>query len=203
MRLVYAECDRFMADVLLSFLTTPVGALVILTGKSSGLGSMDSLYKSVEDMAASQFETPQCRDLLLRPRSAFGFAYQRLKIGINDADDFYYGCSSKKCRKFSLFPGAKCECGQDMRLPMLLAGPPPREGDEAFIRKDVAADFVVTDDLFIAPSSDALKRQICTLAGVGDAGSTSCGLEEKIVLVDHNQVHPQKNSSLLVLLGGN
>lgn len=61
-RLVYAECDRFMADVLFSFLITLVGAWSGAPTSPSAWGCMDSLYQSVEDMDACYFETPECQN---------------------------------------------------------------------------------------------------------------------------------------------
>lgn len=78
-RLVYAVCNRDEVDVLLSFLLTPAGAVVRGTCKTSGLGCMDALYQSVENMNPTHFRTPACKHLLLRPRNAWSFRYEGLK----------------------------------------------------------------------------------------------------------------------------
>lgn len=77
-RLVYAVCSRVVV-VLLSFLLIPVGAVVRLTCKNSGLGCMDALYQSVENMSPTHFRTPAWKHLLRRPRNAWCFRYEGLK----------------------------------------------------------------------------------------------------------------------------
>nr|CAB3488123.1 unnamed protein product [Digitaria exilis] len=47
------ESGKEFVDVLLSFLTLPLGTIVRLLGKESSLGCFDELYKSVESLDAS------------------------------------------------------------------------------------------------------------------------------------------------------
>ncbi|KAI0489224.1 hypothetical protein KFK09_029066 [Dendrobium nobile] len=49
-RVAFVEVGSDFIDVMFSFLTLPLGSIVRLFGKQSGLGSFDILYKSVEQL---------------------------------------------------------------------------------------------------------------------------------------------------------
>jgi hypothetical protein len=46
-KVLFAESDKEFVDVLFSFLTLPLGSIVRLLGKQSGVGCPDEVYKSV------------------------------------------------------------------------------------------------------------------------------------------------------------
>ncbi|PON77709.1 hypothetical protein PanWU01x14_024650 [Parasponia andersonii] len=71
-QVLFAESDKDFVDVLLSFLTLPMGKIIRLADKKSGIGSMDELYKSVEALHRKCFWTKACKNMLLEPRSAYG-----------------------------------------------------------------------------------------------------------------------------------
>ena len=84
-KVVFAESGKEFVDVLLSFLTLPLGTIVRLLGKESSLGCFDELYRSVESLDASHFQTKACRNMLLRPLSAAGIVHEDLVVRIDDA----------------------------------------------------------------------------------------------------------------------
>jgi hypothetical protein len=53
-KVVVAESGKDFVDVLLIFLTLPMGTIVRLLGKESSLGCFDELYKSVESLDGVQ-----------------------------------------------------------------------------------------------------------------------------------------------------
>ncbi|KAG8039968.1 hypothetical protein GUJ93_ZPchr0028g29051 [Zizania palustris] len=59
-KVLFAESDNDFADVLFSFLTLPLGAIVRLLGKQSHeIGCLNEVYKSVEDLSAVFFRTKE------------------------------------------------------------------------------------------------------------------------------------------------
>ncbi|OQU82236.1 hypothetical protein SORBI_3006G200400, partial [Sorghum bicolor] len=79
-KVVFAESGKDFVDVLFSFLTLPLGTIVRLLGKDSSLGCFDELYKSVERLDASHFQTKACKNMLLRPLNAAGKLCENLVI---------------------------------------------------------------------------------------------------------------------------
>lgn len=69
-RVMYAECDHDFVDLLLSFLTYPVGSLFKNLAGTSHLGcSFDNLYRSALDLDVSGLLTGHCspKETLLDP----------------------------------------------------------------------------------------------------------------------------------------
>ncbi|XP_062085098.1 uncharacterized protein LOC133791193 [Humulus lupulus] len=86
-RVIFAECDHDFVDVLFSFLTMPIGAILRLGYiKSSivGIGCMNNLYKSVENV--KDYFQGGCKDMLLSPRNGVEAHYTNLKMNINNKD---------------------------------------------------------------------------------------------------------------------
>ncbi|XXG89349.1 hypothetical protein AAC387_Pa12g1367 [Persea americana] len=79
-RVVFAESGNDFVDVLLSFLTLPIGTIIGLTGKQSKIGSMTRLYESVEDLDVNLLQAEACKDMLLHPRSASEEQCKNLKM---------------------------------------------------------------------------------------------------------------------------
>jgi hypothetical protein len=85
-KVVFAESGKDFVDVLFSFLTLPLGTIVRLLGKDSSLGCFDELYKSVERLDASHFQTKACKNMLLRPLNAAGKLCENLVVRIDDTN---------------------------------------------------------------------------------------------------------------------
>ncbi|KAM1753653.1 hypothetical protein ACFX1X_006235 [Malus domestica] len=81
-KVIFAEGDSDFIDVLLSFLTIPLGKIVRLSNRSQPLriGCMDNLYGSVENLDLQHFRTAECRDMLLHPRSRAEDFLMNLKL---------------------------------------------------------------------------------------------------------------------------
>ncbi|RWR96783.1 hypothetical protein CKAN_02618500 [Cinnamomum micranthum f. kanehirae] len=79
-RVVFAESGNDFVDVLLSFLTLPIGTIIGLTGKQSKMRSMSRLYESVEDLDVNLLQAEACKDMLLHPRSASEEQCKNLKM---------------------------------------------------------------------------------------------------------------------------
>ncbi|RLM74475.1 hypothetical protein C2845_PM15G20450 [Panicum miliaceum] len=85
-RVLFAESGKEFVDVLFSFLTLPLGTVVRLLGKQSGVGCLDEVYKSVESLSTEHFQTEACRNMLLRPLNAAAGHCDRLKVNVDYRD---------------------------------------------------------------------------------------------------------------------
>ncbi|KAH0448639.1 hypothetical protein IEQ34_022439 [Dendrobium chrysotoxum] len=93
-RVVFAEARSDFIDVMFSFLTLLLGSIIQLLGKQTGLGSLDSLYKSVEQLDVKYLQIDACQDMLLKPRAAAKIC-EDLKIKKN----FYYKTVLRSSKK--------------------------------------------------------------------------------------------------------
>jgi hypothetical protein len=85
-RVLFAESDKDFVDVLFSFLTLPLGTIVRLLGKQSGLGCLDEVYKSVDSLSIEHFQTKACKTMLLEPLNAAASQCDRLKLKVDNAN---------------------------------------------------------------------------------------------------------------------
>ncbi|XP_058095122.1 uncharacterized protein LOC131240717 [Magnolia sinica] len=71
-RVLYAEATEDFLDLLFSFLSFPLGAIVNLLRPGSSIGCLDNLYKSVEDLSGDDncIISQECRAMLLDPMLA-------------------------------------------------------------------------------------------------------------------------------------
>lgn len=99
---VYAEVGEDFADLVFSFLTIPLGALIMALGGSSSISSLDNLYQSVQKLSdfGDCIKSEECKLRLIAPKIAtyFGCDSQLLKIDEDEADitnrPKFYTCQS-------------------------------------------------------------------------------------------------------------
>ncbi|XP_020261382.1 uncharacterized protein LOC109837511 [Asparagus officinalis] len=94
---VFAEAGNDFVDVLLSFLTFPLGSIVKLLNHQSSVVCVDNLYNSVELLAATGdcIKTEECKDMLLSPKlyPHFNCDNQILKVEAKlSRRARFYGC---------------------------------------------------------------------------------------------------------------
>ncbi|XP_042010510.1 uncharacterized protein LOC121759074 [Salvia splendens] len=90
-KVLYAESDGYFVDILLSFLTLPLGRVVKLFEKHYGaetpiLGCLNTLYNSVVNLDSSYFRTENTKQILINPISSFDADCRRLKLNISDSE---------------------------------------------------------------------------------------------------------------------
>ncbi|WCJ20372.1 hypothetical protein M5689_002608 [Euphorbia peplus] len=162
-RVVFVECDANFADVLISFITMPMGTIVSLTEKQKlpkmGIGCLNNLYSSVKHLDSKYFRTRECREILMHPRNGVPTQCMYLKIRIDDVESLaYYSClqgCSKTWSNIVQYYQRFCECGS----PRKVVGRyfrdecnPVRAG--AFLKG--LNRFVISDDLLLMhPSSSS------------------------------------------------
>ncbi|XP_059297677.1 uncharacterized protein LOC132050447 [Lycium ferocissimum] len=75
-KVLYAEAGVELVDLLFSFLTFPLGAVVKLLGCNSKLDCIDNLYKGADDLSSrNYFKSEECKNRLLSPKLYPHFGY--------------------------------------------------------------------------------------------------------------------------------
>ncbi|KAG6487680.1 uncharacterized protein LOC122011140 [Zingiber officinale] len=163
----FVESDLDFVDVLLSFLTLPVGTVVRLLNKRSSLGCFDKLYQGVERLDKKYLATEACRSMLTKPVNSSGVTCQKLKINIDDMGDYY--------------SSLECHCGEGMdeaiSYDLNQDNVNYEECRGVFIRGD---KFLVTDALLVASIEHA------TSSFFGCCGDWT-GLEERSIGIKRAQ----------------
>ncbi|KAL7086731.1 hypothetical protein ACP275_13G018800 [Erythranthe tilingii] len=133
-KVLFAEVDRDFADVLLSFLTLPLGTIVRILKKHYGgdqepsvnIGSLTTLYNGVANLENASFWTEGCKEILLNPKSLSESEAEcrKLKIDISETQPVeYFTCRNSNCRANNVrFPclsiyydTVTCCCGAAMK----------------------------------------------------------------------------------------
>ncbi|XP_074571306.1 uncharacterized protein LOC141827871 [Curcuma longa] len=180
---VFVESDLDFVDVLLSFLTLPVGTVVRLLNKQSSLGCFDKLYESVEQLDEKYLMTAACRSMLTNPVNSSGVKCQKLRINIDEMGELYK-CSNS-CHRFSYsyYSGLKCQCGGDINKAVSYDLNRDDVNYEEFHGVFIqGAKFVVTDALCILLVEDLIST-------LNKCGNGDCNhLEERSVKIEREQV---------------
>ncbi|XP_076912309.1 uncharacterized protein LOC143570572 isoform X3 [Bidens hawaiensis] len=87
-KVIFAEAEQDFVEILFSFLTLPLGTIARLSSKHEGtkdikVGSLDSLYESVENLNNKHFTNEHCKIALVNPNSSLISLCQKLKVNLN------------------------------------------------------------------------------------------------------------------------
>ncbi|KAG5009857.1 hypothetical protein JHK87_018372 [Glycine soja] len=155
-KVVFAEAGKDFVDVLLSFLTFPLGTIARLVQKDSDVGPvqvgcLSSLYESVANLEKECLWTEACKEMLLQPRNSSEDYCRSLKLNIDDTEPTkHFMCTSNlDCAysQLSTYPNGRCACGFAMTTLVLV--------DDKVYKGFVngGATFIVTDDLVVLPNT--------------------------------------------------
>ncbi|TKY63403.1 tyrosine/DOPA decarboxylase [Spatholobus suberectus] len=163
-RVVVAEANGDLIDILFGFLTLPLGTIIRLVSKKQGhgaaeeIGCINNLYQSVENSDAEVFWNHICKRMLLCPRNPCEALCQKLKLKVDDTEPMKYFMCSNKCRRggdwfLSTFAEAGCSCGKLMDKEMKLHGDSNEgtHGDGVFVKGQTI--YLIFDDLTVLQSS--------------------------------------------------
>lgn len=167
-KVLFAEADSQFVDILLSFLTLPLGRIVRILEKEYGdeaptIGSLSSLYSSLEDLDSASFVTEDAKNTLLNPT-------RRLELDVADyqqAEYFCCPCSDHyRFRSVSMYYDNvnRCRgCGRNIMRKEVAY-----ERTEAVSSTDGVftmskTSFLISDDLQIFPNETGLLRIISIL----------------------------------------
>jgi hypothetical protein len=182
-KVLFAEAGNDFVDVLLSFLTLPLGTIARLIAKESNieavrLGSLSSLYQSVSDLDEKYLWSSTCKEMLLQPRNSMGAYCKMMKQNIDDTEplQFYYKCENRTCRIekrycVSLFKNQKCFCGKPLNREVSLN----LSNENGFVNE--TSTFIVSDDLYVMPNVVGTSLNLLQKHGVNDISA----IEKQIV----------------------
>eukprot|EP00268_Persea_americana_P048959 TRINITY_DN520_c0_g1_i5.p1 TRINITY_DN520_c0_g1~~TRINITY_DN520_c0_g1_i5.p1 ORF type:complete len:504 (-),score=80.11 TRINITY_DN520_c0_g1_i5:688-2199(-) len=188
---VYAESGKDFVDILLSFLTMPVSSIIRLTTRHPKIGSLNTLYESVEDLDLHHMQSEACKTMLLHPRSTSEEQCKNLVLDIDDKTDpseYYlcpfWICSSKTHCLVSTVANARCRCGQVMhrRIYRKKQDDGLDGKDGGFVKGDTR--FMISDDLNVFPVSTSKSLELFKKAAI----SESTVLEQRNVIVGRREV---------------
>ncbi|KAJ6964379.1 hypothetical protein NC652_002606 [Populus alba x Populus x berolinensis] len=188
-RVVFVESDELFVDILFSFLTMPMGTIIHLISNLSptnGIGCMNNLYKSVENIDVKYFRTEACKDMLLHPHNSAAAYCKSLKLKIDDIDtSSFFFCESSSCtpssyKLWSHYKNLYCGCGRPMGRILNPPCPAPSnsgsdERNRGVFVKEMAR-FVVSDYFQVMPASTSASISLLTKLGVMDTSN----IEERI-----------------------
>lgn len=174
-KVLFAEARKDFVDILLSFLTMPLGTIVRLVAKESNVqpvkvGSLSSLYESVSCLDEEYFWTQTCKEMLLQPRSSMESYCQQLKLNIDDTEPTkYFVCEDIHCTRkpnisrLSIFRNQICHCGKIMNKVMT---PENMILEKGFVKE--TATFIVSDNLNITPNVFSVSVDLFQKHGIKD-----------------------------------
>ncbi|XP_057777892.1 uncharacterized protein LOC130996613 [Salvia miltiorrhiza] len=182
-KVLFADSDSHFADILLSFLSLPLGRIVKVLEKHYGdeaptIGSLSSLYRSLVNLDSAYFWTDGAKQTLLDPTSSLEDEYRRLKLDIADFQPAeYFSCSntqyhipSYRFRSVGIYYDhiKRCKiCSFGIFIKEVA-----KKGSEAAASRDGVftmntSSFIISDDLHIFPNETGLLGVISFL-GITD-----------------------------------
>ncbi|KAL6529636.1 hypothetical protein OROGR_015259 [Orobanche gracilis] len=167
-KVLFAEADSDFTNVLLSFLTLPLGKIVRLLEQqykddAPVIGSLTSLYNGLSNLDSTHFSTEGAKQMLLDPISSFSDECRKLKLDVSDTQPTkYFITGSSYCRNHSpinigmYYGTAKCKCGRllNKEIPVhnVLQSV---DGDGGVFTTTSHETFLIYDDLEIFPNVTA------------------------------------------------
>jgi hypothetical protein len=175
-KVVYAQAEQDFADLLLSFLSFPLGAVVCVLGGICSIANIDCLYKSVVDLVESKyFVSEKAKNRLVDPPLAPVFKYSQKIFPVENPRVGYY-CfyqdenykQSINCNRFFLTDEYRSEWGKYEKLEV--------ESPTGYVKGPRA--YMATDDLVLTPWS-----QISALHLINNLEIPLHDLKEKLVTI--------------------
>ncbi|XP_014511478.1 uncharacterized protein LOC106770170 [Vigna radiata var. radiata] len=200
-KVVFAEAGKDFVDVLFSLFTLPLGTIVRLVREESNmqpieLGSLTSLYQSVENLDKEFLSTDSSKQMILRPKNLMEHYCKSLRLKIDDTEPTeYFVCNNLlKCRSkspilISMFKNRRCRCGNMLDRRISLGSSYLFDG---FVN-DSAATFMITDDLRVVPNSLNIFFDLFKNCGI----ESMSAVNEMTVTITKNQVMDLLKSCLI------
>ncbi|XP_073153262.1 uncharacterized protein [Henckelia pumila] len=174
-QVLFVEADHKFIDVLLSFLTLPLGTIVRLLHKyydkgALTIGCLNSLYHSLENTSTNYFWSESGKMMLLKPTSSFADECdQQLKINIDDTPPRQSDmCCNANCTTM-YFNTIQCSCGLKIKNKISTEEIQTKaERTTAGLFTKPNTSFIITDDFQILPNHSDLFLEILNMNGVRD-----------------------------------
>ncbi|XP_059650152.1 uncharacterized protein LOC132295907 [Cornus florida] len=175
------------------FMTMPIGTIIRLTREQAlkwGIGCLNNLYESIENLDDKHPQSEKCKEMLLCPRSAAEIYSRNLKLDFVDSNsNEYYVCGSG-CT-LSPYKTARCHCGNHIGYMVKLKNPVSLPGGGGVFVKPTAR-FMITDDFQVLPMSTMTCLTLLKELGAVD-GST---IKERCINIGKDEVLKLINCSL-------
>lgn len=180
-KVAFVETTKDFVDTLFSFLSLPLATIVRLleTNNNDQLQLQESspffdniknLYQSVQNLDSNEvWNSPVCRQMLLRPQNPCEFLCRKLFMNIDDTElsNKYFVCAC--CYKFSTFQNVCCTCGISLtRESQNLDSENQNNAQDGVSIRQNGPMFLISDDLKIVPSSMLSSLEMLIQSGHSD-----------------------------------
>ncbi|KAL7128774.1 hypothetical protein ABFS83_13G016800 [Erythranthe nasuta] len=212
-KVLFALVDADFADVLLSFLTLPLGKIVKVLAKHYGeedrapvVGSLTSLYNGLANLDGVYFCTEGSKEMLLDPTSSFESECRKLKIDVGDNQPIrYFTCENWDCKcqrdeNVGMYnDNGSCKCGKRLSREIFVeereaaAGGDGGGGGGGGVFANKTSGFLISDDLRMVPNVAGSVMQTLGNLGVLDTE----GAELRVVTFGFNEIMDLLKGSLL------
>ncbi|CAA0808581.1 Unknown protein [Striga hermonthica] len=164
-KVLFAEADSDFADLLLSFLTIPLGTIVRTLRRydEPQLGSLTTLYYSLSRLDNALFWTAGGKQMLLDARNPLKAECSRIMLNVDESGSMTgFRCGAHSCRRerspiVTLYHSmGTCDCGGPLDKSMGPLEPGildnrQSQGDRGGVFVEKGTVFLITDDLKVAP----------------------------------------------------
>ncbi|CAM8957909.1 unnamed protein product [Rhodiola kirilowii] len=181
-KVLFAEADKEFVDFLFSILALPLGVVTrLLKQKHDVLGSLGSLYTSIESLDYSYIQPNLSKEAVLCPKVTLPMAKNYVPLlkceGVACCDKLWYRCCGCRSVNLSDNPLANCStCGHVMNIKVTFLNPSSGPAEiGGYVRGLVK--YMVMDDLAVIPMSTVSIISMLNSFNIKDVGV----LEEKIV----------------------
>ncbi|KAL3635465.1 hypothetical protein CASFOL_020012 [Castilleja foliolosa] len=183
-KVLYAEANSDFADVLLSFLTLPLGTIVRVLHKHDpavSVGSLTTLYKGLKSLDSVHFEKKVCKKMLLNPRASSEAPIHKLKLNVDDTDQppKYLRCAGNNCSlRIYTYRGIQitCDCCKStLSKEIVIKNSIGRGADDGGISgvfTKGTSHFIISDDLQIFPSGMGNVIRLISNMGITETDET-------------------------------
>ncbi|KAJ9550878.1 hypothetical protein OSB04_014923 [Centaurea solstitialis] len=198
-RVVYAIADHNFVDVLFSFMTLPIAAIIRLLGEQKDdekfevFGSLNNLFQVLNNLPVKYLCSEECKIMLLNPLSSAYDHCRKLKLNIDETVlTKYFICNNWNCQsacKLAACDSARCMyCGKLMNVEIRFMKRETSSVDDNSVSGGVfvsdVTTFIVTDDLCVMPYTPGCCIQLLSDVGVTDTSF----LEERSVDIGREQI---------------
>jgi hypothetical protein len=193
-RVLFAEADKKFVDFLLSIFTLPVGVVARLLKERGGMvGSLPSLYQSIEDMSVTHIKPDKSKRFLLEPKVMLCPKVPLLLPNIGSTFRQLYGCSNSSkyntCISYVTDEDSTiCPyCALKMNRIVTFIDPPSTirgssTSKDGYVKGTVI--YMVMDNLEVKPLSTTTLVSLFAKFNVKNIGD----IEEKVVDVGMDEV---------------
>lgn len=186
-KILFALGEQDFADLILSFLTFPLGGIVHKLGGKCFLGCIDELYKSIADLDEKKyFSSTEAKNRLMDPHLAHQFKSMKHILPIQEPRLFNCYYQYDNMFRLGIIHNDR-SCGSRCESVRLVDPKSSTVRNEGFVKGP--RTYTVTDDLFFAPTVSVLDL-------LDRLGTPLNDVEEKSVTIGLKEVINSKTFSL-------